>query len=172
MRPWNTAVNWTAPLTRREALRGAGAVLALPFLESWAAHLARALDLPTRSAKPPLRMGIFTVTGGTVLESWKMKEAGPLAKLPSILRPLDFAKNDLLLVTGLSHGGHSENLNGHENCAYKHLTAAAKVGKQAGRRYASVSVDQAAARVAGADAFLPSLEFGLSNHETQYSYRS
>ena len=59
---------------------------------------------------------------------------GPLTKLPSILRPLDFAKNDLLLLTGLSHGGQSENLNGHENCAYKHLTAAAKVGKTAGRR--------------------------------------
>lgn len=169
---WNTSRNWTAPLTRRAALRGAGAVLALPFLESWAAHLARAHDAPTKAARPPLRFGIFTVTGGTVLESWKMKDAGPLAKLPSILRPLDFAKNDLLLITGLSHGGQSENLNGHENCAYKHLTGAAKVGKNAGRKYASISVDQAAARAASADAFLPSLEFGLSNHETQYSYRS
>lgn len=169
---WDISAHWTAPLTRRAALRGAGAVLALPFLESWAAHLAKAADAPKAAAKPPLRFGIFTVTGGTVLESWKLKEAGPLAKLPSILRPLDFAKNDLLLVTGLSHGGQSENLNGHENCAYKHLTAAVKVGKTAGRRYAGISVDQAAARAAGADAFLPSMEFGLSNHETQYSYRS
>jgi len=169
---WNTSLNWTAPLTRRAALRGAGAVLALPFLESWSVQLARALDASETTAKPPLRMGIFTVTGGTVLESWRMKEPGPLAKLPSILRPLEFAKDDLLVVAGLSHHGQSENLNGHENCAYKHLTAAAKVGKSAGRRYASVSVDQAAARVAGADAYLPSLEFGLSNHETQYSYRS
>lgn len=173
MRVWNPSANWGAPLTRRAALRGAGAVLALPFLESWAAHLARAAGQPAKAAvKPPLRLGIFTVTGGTVLESWKMKDAGPLDKLPSILRPLDFARNDLLLVTGLSHGGQSENLNGHENCAYKHLTGAAKVGKAAGRRYASVSVDQAAARVAGVETYLPSMEFGLSNHETQYSYRS
>ncbi|MDB5309930.1 MAG: hypothetical protein JWO38_4132 [Gemmataceae bacterium] len=173
MRVWNTSANWTAPLTRRAALRGAGAVLALPFLESWAAHLARAADQPAKAAvRPPMRFGIFTVTGGTVLESWRMPEPGPLAKLPSILRPLDFARNDLLLVTGLSHGGQSENLNGHENCAYKHLTAAAKVGKVAGRRYAGVSVDQAAARAAGEETFLPSMEFGLSNHETQYSFRS
>ncbi len=172
MHLWNTSANWTAPLTRRAALRGAGAVLALPFLESWAASLAKAAGQPAKSVKPPLRMGIFTVTGGTVLESWKMKEAGPLAKLPSILKPLEFAKDDLLLVTGLSHGGESENLNGHENCAFKHLTGAAKVGKAAGRRYAGISVDQAAARVAGAETFLPSMEFGLSNHETQYSYRS
>jgi hypothetical protein len=170
---WNTAANWNAPLTRRAALRGAGAVLALPFLESWAERLARANDLPVKAAvKAPLRFGIFTVTGGTVLESWKMKEAGPLTRLPSILRPLDFAKDDLLLVSGLSHTGESENLNGHENCAFKHLTAASKVGKAAGRRYAGISVDQAAARVAGAETFLPSMEFGLSNHETVYSYRS
>jgi hypothetical protein len=173
MHVWNTAANWNAPITRRAALRGAGAVLALPFLESWAAKLAKANGLPEKAAvKPPLRLGIFTVTGGTVLESWRMKEPGPLTRLPSILRPLEFAKNDLLLVTGLSHGGESENLNGHENCAFKHLTAAGKVGKAAGRRYAGISVDQAAARVAGAETFLPSMEFGLSNHETVYSYRS
>jgi hypothetical protein len=119
-----------------------------------------------------LRLGIFTVTGGTVLESWKMKDAGPLTRLPSILRPLEFAKDDLLLVTGLSHSGHSENLNGHENCAYKHLTGTPKAGKTSGRRFAGVSVDQAAARVAGEQTFLPSMEFGLSNHETVYSFRS
>ena len=173
MRVWNPSANWTAPLTRRAALRGAGAVLALPFLESWAAKLAKAAGQPvSAAAKPPLRMGIFTVTGGTVLESWRMKDAGPLTRIPSILRPLDFAKDDLLLVTGLSHSGKSENLNGHENCAFKHLTGAVKAGKTAGRRYASLSVDQAAARVAGVDTFLPSMEFGLSNHETQYSFRS
>jgi hypothetical protein len=173
MRVWNTSANWTAPLNRRAVLRGAGAVLALPFLDSWAAVLARAAGEPVKSAvKPPLRFGIFTVTGGTVLESWRMKEPGPLTQLPSILRPLDFARDDLLLVTGLSHNGESENLNGHENCAYKHLTGAEKVGKAAGRRFAGVSVDQAAARVAGQETFLPSMEFGLSNHETIYSFRA
>ncbi|HEV3385509.1 MAG TPA: DUF1552 domain-containing protein [Gemmata sp.] len=170
---WNTSANWTAPLTRRAALRGAGAVLALPFMESWAVKLAKASgESPKAAAKPPLRFGIFTVTGGTVLESWRMKEPGQLTKLPSILRPLDFAKSDLLLLTGLSHNGQSDNLNGHENCAYKHLTGAIKAGKTAGRKFASISVDQAAARAAGAEAFLPSMEFGLSNHETVYSFRS
>ena len=48
-------------LTRRDVLRGTGALLALPFLES--------VSLGTTPAKPLLRMGIVTVTGGTVLES-------------------------------------------------------------------------------------------------------
>jgi len=44
MPTWNTSINWTKPLTRRAALRGAGAVL--PRLEtsiaasySWCFHL-------------------------------------------------------------------------------------------------------------------------------------
>ena len=171
MRVWNPSANWTAPLSRRAALRGAGAVLALPFLETWAGKLAKAAG-STAAVKPPLRLGIFSVTGGTVLESWQMKQAGPLTKLPSILRPLDAVKDDLLLVAGLAHTGKSENLNGHENCAFKHLTGAPKCGKSGGRVYSSVSVDQAAARVVGNETFLPSMEFGLSNHETQYSFRS
>jgi hypothetical protein len=109
------------PISRRNALRAAGGVLALPFLESL---------LPTRAAaagkvaKPPVRMGVFSVTGGTVLESWRPKETGALKNLPSILRPLEFAKNDITVLSGLSQAGHTDNLNGHEHCAYLHLTAA------------------------------------------------
>jgi hypothetical protein len=153
--------------TRRSVLRGAGALMALPFLES----------LPVRGeaakkAGPPLRMAIFTVTGGTVLESWKPKEAGPLTKLPSILRPLEFAKNDLLVLSGLSHGGRNEGLNGHEHCAMLHLTGAELVKRQGSKKIATISVDQAAARVVGERTYLPSLEMGLTNHETMYSFRA
>jgi Protein of unknown function (DUF1552) len=169
---WNTSVNWGAPLSRRAVLRGAGAVLTLPFLESWAARLAQAAGASASKARPPLRMGIYTVTGGTVVESWRQPVGGQLTKLSSILRPLEFARDDLLLLTGLSHSGPGENLNAHEYCGYKHLTAAPKVGKVGGKSFAGVSVDQAAARVVGRETFLPSLEFGLSNQETRYSFRS
>jgi hypothetical protein len=117
-------------------------------------------------------MGIVTTTGGTVLESWRMKEAGPLDKLPSILRPLEFAKQDLLVVTGLSHTGRTENLNGHEACGYTHLTAAPLATKDKGKSVAGVSVDQLAAQHIGQETILPSLEIGLSNHETRYSFRA
>jgi hypothetical protein len=169
---WDTSINWDAPLTRRAALRGAGAVLALPFLESWAARLARGAAPGLKLVRPPLRMAIYTVTGGTVLESWRLPKGGPLPeRLPSILRPLEPFRGDLLVLTGLSHNGAGENVNGHEHCAFKHLTGAAKVGKASGKPFAGVSVDQAAARVAGNETILASLEFGLSNHETRYSFR-
>jgi hypothetical protein len=168
-----TMHNRQPQITRRTVLRGAGAALALPFLESVAVRQARAEGVSVKgTVKPPLRMGIFTVTGGTVLESWKLPEAGPLVKLPSILRSLEFAKDELLLLAGLSHAGKTENLNGHEACAFVHLTGAPLAKKEGGKVSASISVDQLAAQVAGQETFLPSLEFGLSNHETRYSFRA
>jgi hypothetical protein len=147
--------------------------MALPFMESLAAREARAAGLSSAAAavKPPLRMGIVTTTGGTVLESWKNKAPGPLTKLPSILRPLEFAKDDMLLLTGLSHGGQSEGLNAHEHCAFVHLTGAPLVKKVNGKPHAAISVDQAAAKIVGDETYLPSMEMGLSTGETRYSYR-
>ena len=159
-------------VSRRTMLRGAGALLALPFLEAFPLRAMGAVAGGAASAavRPPLRMGIFTVTGGTVLESFTPKEVGNLSKLPSILRPLEFAKDDLLVVSGLSQGGRSDGVNAHESCAFKHLTGAEFVKREGGKIYAGVSVDQAAAQVVGKDTFLPSLELGLNAN--QYSFRS
>ena len=154
-------------LSRRSFLRGAGATLALPFLECMLPRSMRA----AAATRAPLRMGIFTVTGGTVLESWKPGAEGALGDLPSILRSLEFAKNDLLLLTGLANNGHTEgNFNGHQHCATLHLTAADVIKNDGGNFKASVSVDQAAAQVAGKETFLPSLEIGLGRGETKFSF--
>ncbi len=153
-------------LSRRRVLRGLGAMLSLPFFESIPSFGAL-----SKSAKPPMRMGIFTVTGGTVIESWKMKQAGALdGPLPSILRPLDFCKQDLLLLTGLGHSGRTDGLNGHQSCAFTHLTGAPMAKLIGGKPYAGVSVDQRAAQAIGTQSFLPSLEIGTTNGETIYSY--
>src|ERR1700733_7757940 len=101
-------------MNRRTFLRGAGACMALPFLESLLPRAARA----ALAGRPPMRMGIFTVTGGTVLESWKPTAEGALGVLPSILRPLEFAKNDILVLSGLSQNGKAEGkFNGHTHAA-------------------------------------------------------
>jgi hypothetical protein len=141
-------------------------LLGLPFLEAMEPRRVRGGPV----ARPPLRLGIFSVTGGTVLESWRPREVGPLGVLPSILRPLEPFKNDLLVLSGLAHSGESEGLNAHEHCAYLHLTGASKVSKEAGKIRAGISVDQAAARVSGESTYLPSIELGLNNN--QYSFRS
>lgn len=156
--------------SRRNFLRGAGALLALPWLESIGKVSAFAAEAGVR---PPMRLGIFTVTGGTVLESWKLPQAGSLlghVKLPSILRPLDFAREELLILTGLAQDGRSENVNAHEHCAFTHLTGADAVKREGGKPISSVSVDQLVASKVGHESILPSLEFGLAGGENVYSF--
>lgn len=161
-------------LSRRGFIRGAGALVALPYLESfsWATTGSAA------PVKPPLRMGIFTVAGGTVVESWVPKETGALGKLPSILRPLQGFKDDLLILSNLSQSAKADNVNGHEHAGFVHLTAAEVVGRANGRAYTktgnapSESVDQRAARILKEQSLLPSLEVGVSNQETRYSWRN
>ena len=155
-------------ISRRRFLRGAGALVALPFLESLG-RLSAFAAAP--AVRPPLRMGIFTITGGTVLESWKCAQDGALGALPSILRPLDFCKSDLLLINGLAQTGDSENVNAHEHCAFTHLTGANKVKREGGRPISTVSVDQAVAEAVGKETLLRSLEIGLAGGENVYSFR-
>lgn len=154
-------------LSRRSILRAAGATLALPFMQSALPRAAWGANSP----RPPVRLGIFSVTGGTVLESWKPKEVGALDKLPSILRPLEANKSDITVVSGLCQGGRSDNLNGHEHCAFTHLTGAGMTKKEGGKIFASVSVDQCAAQALGKETLLPSLEIGLNGNQT-YSFKS
>jgi hypothetical protein len=86
------------------------------------------------------------------------------------LRALEFAREDLLLLSGLSQDSQSEGVNAHEHAAFLHLTCAERVGKKDGKAFASMSFDQMVAEKVGEQTYLPSLEFGLSSHETKYSF--
>ncbi len=160
------------PLSRRHFLRAAGAAIALPAFASLGAR-AFAGDAPGHGAdgNPPLRQLIITVSGGTVIESWKPKAPGPLAKLPSILRPLEAHKADLLLLSGLSHNGRQEGGgNAHTHCAGMHLTGTEVFHWDGKVAKASISVDQAAAKAVAGDTILPSLELGEPNGEQTFSW--
>jgi hypothetical protein len=158
-----------APITRRSFLRGAGVLAALPFLESLSPTVLRAGSrVPV---KPPVRFGIYTVTGGTVSESWVPKETGALGKLPSILRSLEAQKDQMLILSNLAQSGQSDGkINAHEHCAYLHLTAADKVGKVDGRPMASQSIDERAAEIIGAESLLPAVRMGYSGGETSFFF--
>ncbi|HZZ73011.1 MAG TPA: DUF1552 domain-containing protein [Pirellulales bacterium] len=166
----------TRGFTRRTFLRGAGACVALPYLESLA-------FAASGSAQPPLRLGLLTVTGGTVSESFVPKEVGPLGKLPSILRALEPHKQELLVLSNLSHAGSSQDVNAHQHCAYMHLTGADQVSNKNGQpitlvgsgqapRRPAPSVDQRAAELVPAQSLIPSLEIGYAGGETAFCFRS
>jgi hypothetical protein len=164
----------TSRLSRRGFLRGAaGALVALPYLES----LSWATTGSTKAFKPPLRMGIFTVAGGTVIESWVPSTVGSLDKLPSVLRSLEPFKDNLLVLSNLSQSSRNTELNGHEHAGFSHLTAADRVGRTNGRPWVEAegapaeSVDQRAARLVEEQSLLPSMEIGVNNQETTYSWR-
>ncbi|MEI6724338.1 MAG: DUF1552 domain-containing protein [Betaproteobacteria bacterium] len=142
---------------------------ALPFLEALSPTVLRAgARVPV---KPPVRFGIYTVTGGTVSESWVPKAEGALGKLPSILRSLEAQKDQLLILSNLAQSGQGDGkLNAHEHCAYLHLTAADKVGKVDGHPTASQSIDERAAEIIGAESLLPAVRMGYSGGETSFFF--
>jgi Protein of unknown function (DUF1552) len=155
----------------RGMLGGAGVYLALPLMESlgrtaWAAEPTKG---EASDGTPPLRQFILTVAGGTVIESWKPKAAGPLTTMPSILRPIEAYKNDVMILSGLSHNGRQEGGgNAHTHCGGLHLTGAHLLKHEGKVMTASISVDQAAAQAVGGDTVLPSLEIG----EWGYSFNT
>lgn len=157
------------PVSRRAFLRGMGVTAALPWLESIAPTVVHAgARVPVR---PPLRFGVYTVTGGTVAESWVPAQTGPLGQLPSILRPLQAHRDDLLVLSNLcQHGDSDGRLNAHEHCAYVHLTASDRVGKNDGRPFAGISVDQRAAEIVGPQSLIPSMRLGYAGGETTFFF--
>jgi len=159
----------SAPVSRRGFLRGTGVLAALPFFESIAPQVVRAgTQTPVR---PPLRFGVYTVTGGTVTESWVPAAEGELTQLPSILRPLQQHKDQLLVLSNLAQSGNSDGrINAHEHCAYLHLTGVDRVGKNDGRPFAGISLDQRAAELMGPQSLLPSLRLGYSGGETSFFF--
>jgi hypothetical protein len=145
--------------------------MALPFMESL---IPKALFAGAPAARPPLRLGIVSLPGVGVIESFTNEKPGPLTKLPSILKPLEFAKDDLLILKGLGHSGrfNEGEVGGHDGLTYANLTGTAYCSNRGGRVTSSISIDQAVAQVTGEHTFLPSIEMGLNIHPIMYSWRT
>ncbi len=152
----------TTHVTRRAMIRGMGAALALPWLESFPA-IARAA---AKSSQPPVRMCFWYVPNGVHLPAWFARRAGALVDLPETLQPLSFARDYLNSFSGLTHNtaltnGDSEGC-GHGQGAASFLTGAqAKKTQDAVR--VGISVDQLYARHLGNATRFPSLELGCES---------
>ena len=149
-------------LTRRNMLRGMGVSLALPWMESLssASSLTR---LSSQPDAPPLRMGFVFVPNGVHLQDWTPKTEGFGFELPYILEPLQAVKDDLLVLSGLTHDKGRANGDGagdHARSASVFLTGA-QPRKTAGSNIRSgISVDQAAAQAVGRATKFASIELG------------
>ena len=86
---------------RRNFLRGAGAMIALPALESigFRSFLSAAPKLP------PKRIMFMGIGYGVTSQTWfpDIKDPGPNYKLPEGLKPLARHKKDFTIVQGCKH---------------------------------------------------------------------
>ncbi len=91
-------------LHRRTFLRGAGAVLALPWLEAMVPQSAgtAAAGVTAVTGKPPVRMAFLFTPNGVIPSAWEPKEVGANYTLPPTLEPLAGVKNEVLVLSGLS----------------------------------------------------------------------
>ena len=83
-------------LSRRTLLKGAGAALALPWLEAMDPGTLRASEAPR-----PKRLGILFMPNGVREDQWTPTGTGREFKLSKTLTPLEPLKDELLIPTNL-----------------------------------------------------------------------
>jgi hypothetical protein len=151
-------------LPRRTFLRGVGATLALPFLDA----MVPALSLSARAASPQRLGFIYGSPNGIIQKAFVPTAVGAKFELSPILSPLAAVKDQLLVLSGLSH--RQADSFGDGNGDHARGTAVWLSGVHAWDRRGGgggdsvtlgTTVDQIAAEHLGRDTQLPSLELVL-----------
>jgi hypothetical protein len=148
-------------LNRRTFLRGLGASLALPMLDSMVPALAET----TAGVKAaPVRMAFVYVPNGIIPAAWTPKEEGRNWEFMRAMKPLEAFRENINVLTGLAQvNGRAlgDGPGDHARAGATWLTGIhPKKTEGAGIR-SGISVDQIAAKALGKSTQLGSLEIGL-----------
>ncbi|HUF62333.1 MAG TPA: DUF1552 domain-containing protein [Verrucomicrobiales bacterium] len=146
------------PISRRTVLRGAGASVALPFLEVMApATRATAASSP----EGPRRLAFLFMPNGVRSDTWTPFGQDECFDLSPALLPLAPVKSEVLVLTQLMNAN-SIGGDGHYAKSASWLTGHT-ISKTTGRDLdaGSASVDQVVAEAHGAETKLPSLQLGI-----------
>lgn len=143
-------------LSRRAFLGGAGAVLALPALESLMPRKARAEPGDAR------RILTFYVPNGVHMPAWTPAEVGSVFTLPTILEPLAPHQAKIAVLSGLANlparpdgpGDHAAGTSGFLTCRHVVKTEGADIQN-------GISMDQVAAAQVGQFTRIPSMQLGI-----------
>jgi len=87
-------------ISRRTVLRGLGAAVALPLLDSM---IPASTVLAQTAAGPKLRMGFIYFPHGAIMDQWTPKTTGTNFEISPILQPLEAYKKQLTVVSGLDN---------------------------------------------------------------------
>src|SRR5215813_9513501 len=152
-----------AHLSRRTMLRGLGASLALPLLDSMVPALTA---LGKTGAAPVKRLGVFYVPNGMSMPYWFPKTEGPLAEMPPTLQSLTAFKDRILLCGGLADEPANRVKGGgdHARSAGTFLTGVPFKLTSGADVFGSVSMDQIAAKQFSKETQLASLELGIESN--------
>lgn len=144
-------------LRRRQVLRGFGATIALPFLESLAPRAARAA---AALGKPPTRMAFLFMPNGVHPGQWTPEGTGTDWTPSPLLKPLAAHRQDVTVLGNLQNA-FADGGDGHYAKSASWLTGF-RVRKTTGRDVdvGGPSIDQAYAAHCGHLTRLPSLELG------------
>ena len=146
-------------MNRRSLLRGAGAAMALPFLEAMAPS-AKAADAAAR----PRRLSVFYTPNGMMMDPFRPATTGADYALPPTLEPLAPFKRQMTVITGLGHpqaAAMGDLAAGHGRSCPAFLTGTHVRQTEGSDIRCAISMDQVYARHLGDATSLPSLETGI-----------
>jgi hypothetical protein len=150
-------------LSRRTMLRGLGAALALPVLDSMIPALSAVANT---AAAPVKRLGVFYVPNGMSMPYWFPKSEGPLTDMPATLQSLAAFKDRVLLCGGLADEPANRVKGGgdHARSAGTFLTGVPFKLTSGADVLGSISMDQIAAKELSKETQLASLELGIESN--------
>ncbi len=149
-------------LPRRTFLRGIGATLALPLLDSMVPALAAAT-----AAQSPTRLSVVYVPNGMIMDQWTPAALGSHYQLTKIMEPLAPFRDDMLVLSGLAHNTGwaltGEGPGEHARAAATFLTGVHPKKTEGADLRAGTSIDQIVAREFRKHTQLASLEVALDS---------
>lgn len=145
-------------LPRRTFLKGAGASLALPFLDAMVPALA------STPANNPLRLGYIYLPVGRIMDNWTPAKVGNDYEMTPTLAPLAPYREDMLVLSGLDIKA-ADLRPGERGGTHARPCAAYLTGVHPYDNSVGISVDQYVARKIGSQTQMASLQLGLDPAE-------
>ena len=149
-------------LPRRTFLRGVGATLALPLLDSMVPALAAA-----PAVQSPTRLSVVYVPNGMIMDKWTPAALGSNYELTTIMEPLAPFRDDITVMSGLAHNTgwalEGEGPGEHARASATFLTGVHPKKTEGADLRAGTSIDQIVAREFRQHTQLASLEVALDS---------
>jgi len=139
-------------LSRRTFLRGAGAAIALPFIDAMAPALTA---MQRTAAANRRRLGFVYVPNGIIMDQWTPDKDGADFEFTTILKPLEPFRDSVVIVSNLAR---AEVNNNHAVSSGCWLTGVRPKRTDGPDFRIGTSVDQIVARQIGQDTIFPSME--------------